>query len=153
MPRGNDEEGQKQALHELADNFGAGAGNAEQLIIANATLRTADLATVSEFKVDPELTAELDLDKLSGPNGEYVVDAAVRKLGRSQGTIVLFQGDDGRLHKYLVESNLAETRGDTSGDESGGPRRASSARGKDPDADAEKADKPARQQTAGAASK
>jgi hypothetical protein len=133
MPRGNDKEGQEMALHELADSFGQGAGNAEQLIIANTALRTADLATVSAFKVDPELTAELDLDELEGPNGEYVVDASVRRMGRAQGTVVLFQAGDGRLHKYLYESNLDETRGTLGGEDtrdSSGKRRPSATRAK-----------------------
>jgi hypothetical protein len=132
MPRGNDTEGQKQALHELADEFSTGtAGNAEILIEANAALRTADLATIGGFPVDEEKTAELDLDDLEGPDGEYVVDAVVRTQGRVEGTVVVFADESGRLHKHLAESNLEEVRNAPALAAAGeGPRRASRSRGR-----------------------
>ena len=110
MPRGNDEEGQKSALHELGDQFGQGVGNAEVLIAANVEQNDPDLQTVSRFPVDQDATDELDLDSLEGPDGELVVDAVVRRQGRSSGTIVAYQSDDGRLHKKLTESNLEALR-------------------------------------------
>ena len=131
MPRGNDEEGQQTALHELADQFGTGAGNAESLILGNTALRTGDLATISSFAVDEEATSELDLDSLEGPNGEYVVDAAVRQQGRTRGTVVVYEDESGRLSKYLAESNLEEVRGAGARTLQDGPRRASRAKGRE----------------------
>lgn len=136
MPRGNDKEGQEKALHELADEFAANTGNAESLIDANAARRTADLNTVSDLKVDPVATAELDLDSLEGPNGEYVVDAVVRRSGRSSGTIVIYQDENGRLEKHLVDAHLGPAVGIGGERDEEGVRRSTRAKAK-PD---EKAD-------------
>lgn len=137
MPRGNDKEA---ALHELADQFGEGVGNAEELISANAERRTAELAAISDLPILEDATKELDLDKLEGPNGEYVVDAAVRGSGRTKGTIVVYETEDGRLLKHLSESNYEERGQD-------GPRRSSHAK---PDDDAKDQDGKAKAAAAGA---
>lgn len=136
MPRGNDKEGQEKALHELGDDFGQGVGNAEALIAANQALRTADLATISSFPVDEEQTTDLDLNGLSGPDGEYVVDAVVRKSGRAQGTVLVYRDDEGRLTKTLADHNLEEVRGTADQSASDGPRRSSRAKAAEDDEDA-----------------
>lgn len=100
MPRGNDKEA---ALHELADRFGEGTGNAEELIQANLADFSHELLVLSDLPRDEEATAELDIEKMKGPNGEEVVDAAVRGAGRTRGTIVLYEGEDGRRHKHVAE--------------------------------------------------
>ncbi|MET0604400.1 MAG: hypothetical protein ABW167_20610 [Baekduia sp.] len=120
MPRGNDKDEQAIALHELGDAFGEGVGNAEELINGNAALRTAELAAISILPVIQADTDALNLDDLEGPNGEYVVDACVRGAGRTKGTIVVFETEDGRTLKHLAESNYDDKP-------SSGPRRASAA--------------------------
>ncbi len=102
-PRGNDKDAQKAQLSELADDFGAGVGNAEALIQANAALRTSELAEISSLPVVQEETEELDLDSLEGPDGEYVLDAAVRGSGRTKGTVVIFEDEQGRIGKHLAD--------------------------------------------------
>lgn len=106
--RGQNEEDRSAALHELADQFGEGVGNAEELIAANAARRTADLAAISSLPVIQEETDELDLDKLEGPDGEYIVDAAVRGSGRTRGTVVVFEDENGRQDKALIDSNIGD---------------------------------------------
>lgn len=122
MPRGNDKDTAEtqQALHELGDQFGEGVGNAEELINANAALRTAELAAIAVLPVIQADTDALDLDELEGPDGEYVVDACVRGAGRTKGTIVVYETEDGRMLKYLASSNYDDRP-------SSGPRRASAA--------------------------
>jgi hypothetical protein len=119
--RGQSEEDRAANLHELADQFGEGVGNAEELIIANTARRTADLAAIGDLPVIQSETDELDLDSLEGPNGEYVVDAAVRGSGRMKGTIVIYEDETGRQHMYLAVSNYDEAP-------SSGPRRSSHAK-------------------------
>lgn len=94
MPRGNDAQ---TAAHELADRFGSGAGNAEELIVAHDAARPRELVAASMKPLDEEATAELELDKLKGPNGEPVVSASVR----GGEVIVAYEDEDGRLHKAL----------------------------------------------------
>lgn len=108
MPRGNDKEAQETQLHELADQFGEGVGNAEELINANAARRTQELAAISSLPVIQADTDQIDLDKLSGPNGEYVVDAVIRGAGRTKGLIAVYEDEGARTHKFLVESNYAD---------------------------------------------
>lgn len=136
MPRGNDNETPEQkaaTLHQLADQFGEGVGDAEALINANAAHRTTELAAISTLPVIQDETNELDLDKLKGPNGEYVVDAVVRGAGRTKGTIVVYETEDGRTLKYLESSNYDERP-------SSGPRRPSQAQPDDDEAGGGKAD-------------
>lgn len=102
------DEDREANLHELADQFGEGVGNAEELINANASRRTAELATISSLPVLQAETDELDLDKLEGPDGEYVTDAAVRGAGRTKGLIIVYVDETGREHKHLVESNVGD---------------------------------------------
>jgi|SRR6185436_14009798 hypothetical protein len=153
MPRGNDKDTQEQALHELADDFGKGVGNAEEMIRRNTALRTADLATVSSFPVDDEASSELDLDKVELPDGMdgYVVDAVVRKQGRSQGTVAVVEDDNGRTNKVLVDSNLEDTRGHLrrDRDEEDGPRRSSRAKSREGDTEAESGSASAKSQSGG----
>lgn len=131
MPRGNDKQAQDAQLHELADKFGEGVGNAEELIQANAAARTSDLAAISALPVLQKDTADLDLDKLEGPNGEYVIDASVRGSGRTKGTIVVVEDELGRTKKILIDktegagpkgtrrsSHVAEVEADESSDAS-----------------------------------
>jgi hypothetical protein len=119
--RGQTDEDREQNLHELADQFGEGVGNAEELIIANSARHTAELATISDLPVIQSETDELDLDKLEGPDGEYVVDASVRGSGRTKGLIVIYEDEGGRQHKHLVESNYDDRP-------SSGPRKSSHAK-------------------------
>lgn len=128
MPRGNDEEGQQSALHDLADDFGQGVGSAEDLILGNAAQREPDLVTVSSFPVDQEATNELDLDKLA-EGDEYVLDAVVRRSGRSSGTIVVFEDEGGRAQKRLADSSLPERKGGQEDEE--GTRRSTQAKSDD----------------------
>jgi hypothetical protein len=113
MPRGNDKQAQEAQLHELADQFGEGVGNAEALIIANTANRTGELAEVTSLPVLEEDTSELDLDSLEAPDGAYVVDAAVRGSGRTKGTVVVFEDESGRLQKALVDYSKGEAAGGT----------------------------------------
>jgi hypothetical protein len=118
--RGQNDEDRKEHLHDLADQFGEGVGNAEELINQNAARRTQELAAINDLPVLQDETAELDLDKLEGPDGEYVVDASVRGSGRTKGTVVIYEDESGRLHKHLAESTIDEGPS--------GPRRSSHAK-------------------------
>lgn len=119
MPRGNDEETQKQALHELADDFGSGVGSAEELINENARRRTAELAAINALPVLQDETNDIDLDKIEAEDG-YVVDAAWRGQGRTRGLIAVVEDENQRQHKVLIESNYDERQA--------GPRRSSHAK-------------------------
>jgi hypothetical protein len=100
MPRGNDAEA---AQHDLADRFGRGTGNAEELIQANASRYSRELTTLNLLPVDAEATAELDIGSLEGPDGEPVLAAAVRGSGRTSGTVVIYEDEEGRSHKVVQD--------------------------------------------------
>lgn len=122
--RGQNEEDRKSALHELADQFGEGVGNAEELINANAERRTAELNAIQSLPIIQDQTNEIDLDKVkvSGEHGDhYVVDAAWRGSGRTRGLVAIVEDEVGRQHKVLVESNYDDRH-------AAGPRRSSHAK-------------------------
>ena len=75
MPRGNDA---SAALAELADKFGKGVGNAEELIEATLKMRSQELRRAELLPIDHAATDALNLGELSGPNGEPVRSATVR---------------------------------------------------------------------------
>jgi hypothetical protein len=97
MPRGNDAE---SALHELADRFGKGVGNAEMLIDANLAANTQELREAQLLPRDEEATAEArkEIDKLKGPDGEEVVSVAVRGAPDSGRRIkvIVYRTEEGR---------------------------------------------------------
>ncbi len=106
MPRGNDAQA---ALQELADKFGKGVGNAEQLIEANLAMRSVRLAKAEQLPRDDAATAKAHEDlvgKKAGPNGEVVVDAAVRRAqsGGDPITVIVYQADDGRQHLGTLDA-------------------------------------------------
>jgi hypothetical protein len=103
MPRGNDAEA---ASAELADKFSEGKGNAENLIDANNAAHPLELIQASGKKVDDEATAELDIDSLSGPNGEEVLDAAVR----GGATVIVYEDESGRVQKALLDDGDDEKK-------------------------------------------
>lgn len=105
MPRGNDA---AAALKDLADKFGKGVGNAEQLIEANLKMYSQELRRAEILPRDDEATAEVrkDLSKLKGPNGEPVMDAAVR----GGTTVIVYQDEDGRHRLATTEDEPAEQK-------------------------------------------
>lgn len=126
--RQQNEEDRKANLHELADQFGEGVGNAEELINANAARRTAEIATISALPILQDETNDLDLEKVKADEGLYVVDAAWRGSGRTKGLVATAEDEGGRLHKVLIESSIDQSR-------QTGPRRSSHAKneqGEDP---------------------
>jgi hypothetical protein len=88
-------------------------GNAEALIIANAANGARRARGGQHLPCSRTDTSELDLDKLEGPDGEYVVDAAVRGSGRTKGTVVVYEDESGRLQKALVDYSKGEGAGGT----------------------------------------
>lgn len=106
MPRGNDSQA---ATSELADRFSEGRGNAEELIEANNQERSLELVSASMKKIDEDATKEAreDLSKLSGPNGEEVLDAAVR----GGDTIVVYEDEDGRVKKAVADEGGSKKGG------------------------------------------
>lgn len=99
MPRGNDE----SAARDLAAQHGEGVGNAEQLIEQTYADRTPELEAAQMKSVDEEATAALDISKLSGPNGEEVVSAAVR----GGVTIVVYVDEKGGYSKAIASEKKA----------------------------------------------
>lgn len=125
MPRGNDSEA---AASELADRFGQGAGNAEELIQAHDRERSRELVAASMKEVDAEATEELDISKLEGPNGEEVLSASVRG-----GAIVgVYEDENGRTHKRI----LKESKKDGSKQEA---KRSARSKSRKPEGDSESA--------------
>lgn len=92
MARGNDAE---QALHELADKFGQGVGNAEEMIQGALRARSRAFMQAELLPRNEEKTAEAreHLDKLKAPRGCTVVDAAVR----GDLTTIVYEDPTGRL--------------------------------------------------------
>lgn len=97
MPRGNDE----SAARDLAASVGEGVGNAEDLIERTYADRTPELEAAQMKALDEEATAALDISKLSGPNGEEVVSAAVR----GGVTIVVYVDDKGGYSKAIASED------------------------------------------------
>jgi hypothetical protein len=97
MPRGNDGEA---ALHELADKFGQGVGNAEMLIDATLAANTQELRVAQALPIDHDATAERlkDIGKLKGPDGKEVVSVAVRGSQSSPNryTVIVYRTEEGR---------------------------------------------------------
>ena len=88
MPRGNDA---KAALADLAEKFGRGVGNAEELIEATLRNRSRALIKAEQLPIDQAATAALDLDALKGPDGEKVVSAAVH----GDVTVIVYEDERG----------------------------------------------------------
>lgn len=97
MPRGNDE----SAARDLAASVGEGVGNAEDLIERTYADRSPEFEAAQMKALDEEATAELDITKLSGPNGEEVVSAAVR----GGVTIVVYLDERGGYSKALASED------------------------------------------------
>jgi hypothetical protein len=89
-PRGNDAEA---ALHELADKFGRGVGNADQLIEASLARSSQALRAAEMLPRHAAATAEQQ-KKLIGKkvNGETILDVAVR----GGTTVAVVEAEDGR---------------------------------------------------------
>lgn len=106
MPRGND---QDAAIHDLADRYGQGVGDAELLIDANLASQTQALRKAQILPRDEEATAEArkNMDKITGPNGEKVVAVAVRGSVESpeRYTVVVVRAEDGRDLTYALDEN------------------------------------------------
>lgn len=127
MPRGNDADA---AASELADKFSAGQGDAEALINANNEARPLELIQASNKKTDDEATKEA-YDKLvgtnGGPDGEEILDVAVR----GGVTIIVFEAEDERVHKAILEEDPGESEKKTSA-----AKKKANAKAKASDADA-----------------
>ena len=94
MPAGNDA---SRAASELADKFGTGAGNADEMIQASRAPYQGDLGKAQLLEVED---VEVDLDVLSKTVGEKsVLSAAVR------GPYIIFVYEDksGRAQKGCIE--------------------------------------------------
>lgn len=110
MPRGND---QDAALHELADRFGQGVGNAELLIDASLAANTMALRKAQILPRDEELTEKAlrelreNPEKYKGPEGERVVGIAVRGSAESpeRYTVVVVRDDENRDHVYALDGD------------------------------------------------
>lgn len=101
MPRGNDTH---DGLAELANKFGHGVGNAEQLIEANLAMHPMELRKAELLPRNEELTAALDIAKLRGPNGEVVRDACVRQSGVGEPTtVIVYTDEDGRDYLGVLD--------------------------------------------------
>lgn len=97
MARGNDAQA---ALHELADRFGQGVGNAEELIDANLAAHSAALRAAEILPRDEAATreAQRNMSSLKGPDGEEVVAVAVRRSEASDNahTVIVYRSAEGR---------------------------------------------------------
>ena len=100
MPRGNDE----SAAHDLVAKHGEGVGNAEKLIEQTYADRTPEFEAAQMKALDEDATAALDISKLSGPNGEPVVSAAVR----GGVTLVVYEDDKGGYSKAIASEQKAK---------------------------------------------
>lgn len=116
MPRGNDA---KEALHELADKFGSGVGNAEGLIQANLEARSRALQAAEMLPRDHEATKEArgKLSSFKGPDGAKAVDVAVRgqEGHENRYTCVVFESKEGRHFVAVVDKHgkiIDDTRGE-----------------------------------------
>jgi hypothetical protein len=89
-------------LHELADKFGQGVGNAEQLIQSNLARMTPELRRAELLPRDPEETAKAR-KKLVGQkkDGHEIKDAAVR----GGTTCVVVEDETGRYHLAALDDN------------------------------------------------
>lgn len=97
MPAGNDA---NNAAADLADKFGAGAGNAEKMIKASRERYTGDLGKAQLMEAED---VEVDLDVLASAIGEKSVLAATV---RGPYVVYTAEAKDGRTHKGAIE--LAE---------------------------------------------
>lgn len=97
MPAGNDA---NTAAAELADKFGAGAGNAEKMIKASRERYTGDLGKAQLMEAED---VEVDLEVLASAVGEKSILAATV---RGPYVVYTAEAKDGRTHKGAIE--LAE---------------------------------------------
>lgn len=100
MPRGND----PTAAADLANEFGASAGNAEELINANNLRYSEDLTAANMLPLDQKATEKLDSDKIAktadvdevlgyAVRGKYVVYVAESPDGRTYKDVLVRDGD------------------------------------------------------------
>jgi hypothetical protein len=104
MPRGNDS---SAALSELADKFGRGVGNAEELIEATMAQRSQLLSKAEMLPVNGAATQALDKSKLKGPNGEKVVDAKVH----GDITVIVYEDDRGAFRQAALDAKGNVSKG------------------------------------------
>jgi len=102
MPAGNDA---KAAAAELADQFGKGAGSADELIRTSRGRYDGDLGAAQLKSVED---VDLDLDKVAKAAGvKSVQSAAVR----GDHVVFVHEDEDGRLVKGVVEVGSLDKSG------------------------------------------
>jgi len=99
MPAGNDA---KAAAAELADQFGKGAGSADELIRTSRGRYEGDLGA-AQLKVAEDV--EIDLDKVAKAAGVKSVDSAAV---RGDHVVFVHEDDQGRLVKGVVEASVLD---------------------------------------------
>lgn len=96
MPRGNDSQA---AIAELTDKVGRGAGDADELIQANAQRWSVELLSAQKRKEDTEASENLDLDSVAKAAGvKEVLAAAVR----GDAVVWVAEDDSGRAYKGVT---------------------------------------------------
>ena len=98
MPRGND-------VGDAPTTEGGGI-NTEALIQQTQDARSDELERAQLTPVDEEATAALDVSKLSGPNGEEAVAAAVR----GEYTVVVYVDARGGYSKWVPVEKKASKK-------------------------------------------
>lgn len=107
MPRKSEHlEADPSLASSLADRFGAGAGNAEQLIQANRLAQSQGLTAATLSPRDDEATAELDRDKVEKQVGATVLDCAVR----GDYIVVVAEDANGRAYKDYLNRDGSQVK-------------------------------------------
>lgn len=102
MPAGNDSQA---AASELADQFGEGAGNADNLIAARRDLYEGDLAKANLAERDEEATAKLDFNEVARKAKTDIKDAAVR----GDFVTYVYTDEDGRDQKGVLSRDKIDS--------------------------------------------
>lgn len=102
MPAGNDA---RAAAAELADQFGKGAGSADELIKSSRSRYDGALGN-AQLKVADDV--ELDLDKVAKAAGVKSVESAA---ARGDHIVFVHTDDDGRLVKGAIERDALDKSG------------------------------------------
>lgn len=102
MPAGNDA---KAAAAELADQFGKGAGSADELIRTSRGRYDGDLGA-AQLKVAEDV--EVDLDKVAKAAGVKSVESAAV---RGDHVVFVHEDEAGRLVKGVVASDALDKSG------------------------------------------
>ena len=101
MPAGNDA---AKAATELADKFGGGEGNADEMIKASRLRYAGDLGKAQLMPVED---VEVDLDALASAVGVKTVIAATV---RGPYVVYSFEDEEGRTQKGATELSELDTK-------------------------------------------